>query len=128
MTQIPARFLEDRDLRDKARAVLAEDIARLQGSLEEEGIASRVSSGVTSTISTRIRTGARDVLDLAGAQAEDKKGVLALLIGAIILWFAREPIFAWFDELRAEEGDSEGDNELPPEAASPAAASAGDPA
>ncbi len=126
MTHLPARFREDRDLRDKARAVLAEDLARLQGSLEEQGIASRVSSGVTSTISTRIKTGARDVLDLARAQAEDKKGVLALLIGAIILWFAREPIFAWFDELRAEDGYT--DNELPPEAAPPAAASTGDPA
>ena len=126
MTQLPARLREDRELRDKARAVLAEDLARLQGSLDEQGIASRVSSGVTSTISTRIRTGARDVLDQARAQAEDKKGVLALLISAIILWFAREPIFVWFDELRADDGDS--DNELPPEAAPPAAASTGDPA
>lgn len=115
-------------MRDKARAVLAEDITRLQGSLEEEGIASRVSSGVTSTISTRIKTGARDVLAQAGAQAEDKKGVLALLIGAIILWFAREPIFEWFDELRAEDGDTDSDNDQPPEAASPTAASTGDPA
>jgi len=126
VTQLPARFCEDRELRDKARAVLAEDLARLQGSLDEQGIASRVSSGVTSTISTRIRTGARDVLDQARAQAEDKKGVLALLIGAIILWFAREPIFVWFDELSADDGDS--DNELPPQAAPPAAASTGDPA
>lgn len=126
MNQLPARFREDRDLRDKARAVLAEDLARLQGSLEEQGIASRVSSGVTSTISTRIRTGAREVLDQARAQAEDKKGVLAVLIGAIILWFAREPIFAWFDELRAADGDS--DNAPPPEAAPTAAASTGDPA
>ncbi len=126
MTRLPARFVEDRDLRDKARAVLAEDIARLQGSLEEEGIASRVSSGVTSTISSRIKTGARDVLAQAGAQAEDKKGVLALLIGAIILWFAREPIFTWFEELRSDSSDS--DDEPNPEAAPPAAASDGDPA
>ncbi len=125
MTHLPARFVEDRALRDKARAVLAEDIQRLQGSLEEEGIASRVSSGVTSTISTRIKTGARDVLDLAREQAGDKKGVLALLLGAIILWFAREPILDWFDELRAEDGDS--DYAPPPDAAPPSAAPAGDP-
>lgn len=126
MTHLPARFREDRILRDKARAVLAQDIAHLQGNLREEGIASRVSSGVTSTISARVRTGARDVLEQARAQAEDKKGVLALLIGAIILWFAREPIFDWFDELGADDGDR--DNDPPPEAASPTAASAGDPA
>lgn len=126
MTNLPTRFLEDRALRDKARAILAEDIARLQGSLEEESIASRVSSGVTSTISTRIKTGASDVLDQALAQAEDKKGVLALLIGAILLWFAREPILDWFDNLRAE-GDNS-DEEPTPEAAPPEAAPAGDPA
>ena len=65
MTRLPARFVEDRVLRDKARAVLSDDLARLQGNLEEEGIASRVSSGVTSTISSRIKTGARDVLAVA---------------------------------------------------------------
>lgn len=126
MTQLPARFREDRNLRDKARAVLAEDIARLQCSLKDQGIASRVSSGVTSTISTRIRTGARDMLDQAKAQAEDKKGVLALLIGAFILWFSREPIFEWFGELGADDGDSE--NDPHPEAASTPAVFAGDPA
>lgn len=127
MTQLPSRFLEDRRLRDAARAVLAEDIARLQGSLEEQGIASRVSSGVTSSISTRIRTGARDVLDQAKAQAGDNKGVVALLVGAIILWFARVPLFAWFEELLAALGA--GDDDEPPQDAAPCeAASEGDPA
>lgn len=125
MTQLPARFIEDRRMRDAARAVLAEDIKRLQGSLEEEGIASRVSSGVTSTISTRIKSGARDVLDQAKAQADDNKSVLAVLIAAILLWFAREPILDWFDELGADDGDS--DDAPPQDAAPPAAASAGDP-
>lgn len=125
MTQLPARFIEDRRMRDAARAVLAEDIERLQGSLEEEGIASRVSSGVTSTISTRIKSGARDVLDQAKAQADDNKSVLAVLIGAILLWFAREPILDWFDELGADDGDS--DDAPPQDAAPPAAASPGDP-
>ncbi len=129
MTQLPARFVEDRTLRDKARAVLAEDIARLQGSLEEESITSRVSSGVTSSITTRIRTGARDVLDQAKAQAADSKGVLALLIGAILLWFSREPIFAWFEELRGDSDDTDAltQDELSQDAAPPEAASAGDP-
>lgn len=125
MTSLPPRFLEDRALRDKARAVLAEDIERLRDSLSEEGIASRVSSGVSSSISTRIRTGARDVLAQAKAQAADSKGVLALLVGAILLWFARAPLFAWFDELRGE--DDEAADDPSQDAASPEAASAGDP-
>ena len=59
MTRLPQSFIEDRALRDAARAVLTEDIERLRASLSEEGIASRVSSGVSSTITSRIRTGAQ---------------------------------------------------------------------
>jgi hypothetical protein len=104
MTQLPRRFIEDRALRDAARAVLVNDIDRLRASLDEQGIASRVSSGVTTTISSRIRSGARDVLDQAKAQAGDHKGVLAVLIGGIILWLSRGPILDWMDEL-AEDFD-----------------------
>lgn len=125
MSELPARFLEDRSLRDKARAVLAEDIERLKGSLGEEGIASRVSSGVTSSISSRIRSGARDVLAQAKAQAGDRKGVLAVLLGAILLFLAREPITQWIEELLGDSDDAgEADD---PQAALPEAASAGDP-
>lgn len=100
MTRVlPDRFVEDRALRDAARAVLAEDVERLRASLGEEGIASRVSSSVGTTISGRIRSGARDVLAQARAQAGDRAGVLAVLIGAIILWFARGPIMDWLGGL-----------------------------
>lgn len=97
MTRLPQRFIEDRAMRNAARAVLAEDIEHLRASLSEQGIASRVSSGVTDTITARIRTGARDVLAQARAQAGDHKGVLAILVGAIILWLARGPILDWID-------------------------------
>ena len=107
MTRLPDTFLEDRALRDSARAVLAEDIARLRDSLGEEGIAARVSSGMTTTISSRIRTGARDVLAQAKAQAADNQGVLAVLIGAIILFLARGPILDWIDDLTAGEDDDD---------------------
>jgi hypothetical protein len=124
MTELPGRFIEDRALRDKARAVLAEDVERLKGALEEKGIASRVSSGVTSSISTRVRTGARDVLDSAMVRAGDKKGVLALLLGAILLWFARGPIFERIGELLSDSEDA--DEGETPDAAFPDAASLGD--
>lgn len=123
MTRLPDRFLEDRALRDNARAVLAEDIERLRASLAEEGIGSRVSSGVTATISGRIRTGARDVLEQAKAQAGDHKGVLAMLLGAIVLWLAREPLFAWLADFVEALGDPGEDTE---DAAAPEAAPAGD--
>jgi hypothetical protein len=122
MTRLPQSFIEDRALRDAARAVLAEDIERLRASLSEEGIASRVSSGVSSTITSRIRTGARDVLAQAKAQAGDHKGVLAVLIGAIVLWFARGPILDWLDEFADIDDDTDTD------AASPEGDAQGDPA
>ncbi|TAD73112.1 MAG: hypothetical protein EAY70_12855 [Sphingomonadales bacterium] len=124
MTKLPDRFIDDRAMRDAARAVLAEDIERLRTSLGEEGIASRVSSGVSSTISTRIRSGARDVLDQAKAQAGDHKGVLAILIGAIILWFGRGPILEWIEELDNQGSETEDDLN---DAAVAAAAIEGDP-
>jgi len=122
MSQLPQRFLEDRALRDAARAVLTEDIERLRANLGEEGIASRVSSGVSSTISSRIRTGARDVLAQAKAQAGDHKGVLAMLVGAIILWLGRGPILDWLDEFAQD------DDEFETDAAGPEGDAQGDPA
>lgn len=98
MTPLPDRFIEDRALRDAARAVLTDDLARLRENLSEQGLASRVSSSVSSTITGRMKAGARDVLAQARAQAGDHKGVLALLIGAIILFFARGPILDWLDD------------------------------
>lgn len=114
MTRLPVRFIEDRAMRDAARVILVEDIERLRANLGEEGIASRVSSGVSSTISDRIRSGARDVLAQARAQAGDHAGVLGLLIGAIILWFARGPIIDWLDGHDVDDGETE------PEPADPA--------
>jgi hypothetical protein len=134
MTRLPDRFIEDRALRDAARAVLTDDIERLRANLSEEGIASRVSSGVTTTVSGRIRAGASDLLDHAKAQAGDYKGVLALLIGAIILWFARGPILEWFDALDDVGAEDDGasddgpsDDTHPQEPGAPAAQDPADP-
>lgn len=115
MTHLPDSFIEDRALRDAARAVLTEDIERLRASLSEEGIASRVSSGVTTTISSRIRTGARDVLAQAKAQAGDNKGVLAVLLGAIILFLARGPILDLIEDLVSSADSDEDDDAALPE-------------
>lgn len=126
MTRLPDRFLEDRQLRDTARAVLTDDIDRLRGSLAEQGIASRVSTGVSSTISDRIRSGARDVLAEVRAQAGDRKGLIAGIVAAIVLFLARGPILEWIEELL--ESDYEDDDELttPDAPADPAGHAEGD--
>lgn len=127
MSALPPRFTEDRALRDAARAVVTEDLTRLRAHLGEQGIASRVSSGVKTTVTARIRSGARDVLAQAKAQAGDHKGVLAVLIGAIILFLARGPILDWLDGLDAPDA-IDNDTDETSAAASPEAASEGDPA
>ena len=99
MTRLPARFIEDRALRDAARAVIEEDIAR-------------------------IRDGASDVLEQAKQQASDHRGVLALLVGAILLWLMRVPLLALLlgedsdDTTHDDNGDADGE-EAHPEAEAP---------
>jgi hypothetical protein len=102
VTALPPRFLEDRALRDAARAVLEEDIARLRDSLGEQGVASRVSSSVGTTITGRIRAGANDVLEQAKQTASDYRGVLAVLVGAILLWLMRGPLLALIEDAEGE--------------------------
>lgn len=115
MSQLPPRFVEDRALRDAARAVLEEDIARLRASLGEQGVASRVSASVGTTITGRIRAGADDVLEQAKQAASDYRGVLAVLVGAILLWLMRGPLLAliegatedWAGDRAEDEADTE---------------------
>ena len=118
MTALPPRFIEDRALRDAARAVLEEDVARLRDSLEEEGVTSRVTSSVGTTITGRIRAGANDVLEQAKQAASNHRGVLAVLIGAILLWLMRGPLLALIEG----EAEDEADTEIEPEDAMAGAA------
>jgi hypothetical protein len=116
MTRLPPHFIEDRALRNAARAVLAEDLTRLRARLDEQGIASRVSTSVTGRITGRIRAGADDLLATARAQAGDHKGVLALLVGALALFFARAPIMDWLGTLG---DDADGDDLAPADSDDP---------
>lgn len=128
MTRLPDRFVADRQLRDSARAVLTEDIERLRASLGEQGIASRVSTGVTSTISERVRAGARDVLAEVRAQAGERKGLIAGIIAVIALFLVRGPIFDWIEDLLEGDFQKEDDDDVttPDAPANPAAASQGE--
>jgi hypothetical protein len=85
MSEILEREMrEDRLLRDAARALVEADIAQLKASLAERSIPERIGD--------RIGEGANDVLDEAVAVADENKGVVATLVAAIILWFARHPL------------------------------------
>lgn len=106
MTALPPSFLEDRAMRDAARAVLEEDIARLRASLDEQGVASRVTSSVGTTVTSRIRAGANDVLTQVKQGAADNPGIIALVIGAIVLWLMRGTLLDVI-ESALEGGDDE---------------------
>ena len=103
MSKLPARFVEDKALRDAARAVLNADLAHAKASLSGKGLANR--------LTTRVAEGAKDVAEVAKVHADDNRGVLAVLIGALILWLARTPILEVFG---IEQSDSDAEETLEP--------------
>lgn len=102
MTNIRTRMLEDRYLRDSAKALVEADIDHLKNGLNQKSIAERTFDG--------IKEGATDIYEEAVELAEDNKGALAALLAAIIVWFARNPIMDLFgpdDEPDQAPSDSE---------------------
>ncbi|MEP3051310.1 MAG: hypothetical protein ABJP48_09420 [Erythrobacter sp.] len=95
MSDLDKQLREYKALRDSARTVLKADIEHVRTGLSGKGLAERTVS--------RIGAGTKDALGQATSTADDHRGVLAALIGAIILWFARQPIakaigFEGFDD------------------------------
>ena len=84
------RMREDRMMRDAALALVKADISHLKADYSAKGLGSRFAS--------RMAEGATEVFEGAVDVADDNKGVLATLIAAVILWFARNPIMALFDD------------------------------
>lgn len=102
MTDLKRQMIEDRNLRDAAKAIVESDIAHIKSELSAKGIGERMIGSVGE--------GAADVLERAGEAAETHKGVLAALLGAVVLWFARNPIAELFSE---ESDDSGGERSEP---------------
>ncbi len=88
MSRLDQQFEEDRALRNAALSVLKTDVEHAKNALSGKAIAERVSS--------RVGDGAKDAIDIAKGHADDNRGILAALIGALLLWFAREPILEVF--------------------------------
>lgn len=89
--------MEDRYLRDSARALVEADIEHLKSDLSHKGIGERILD--------RAKEGAIDLYEEAVDVAEDNKGALAALLAAIVVWFARNPILSTFGFGDAEEDD-----------------------
>lgn len=84
MTVTREQVLEDRHLRDAARALVEADIDNLRADLAVKGIGERAKD--------RIVEGASEVYEEAIEAAADHKGALAAIVAALVLWFARHPI------------------------------------
>lgn len=91
---------EDRAIRDAARALVKADMAHLKQDLSGKSLKDRMFGPVSD--------GAKDVLERAGEAADNNRGVLAALVGAVVLWFARNPIMELFsDEYEDDKSDLE---------------------
>ena len=79
-----ARMLEDKYLRDYARALVEADIEHIKADFAHKGLGERAMD--------RMTEGAMDLYEEAIEVAEDNKGALAALVAAIVVWFARNPL------------------------------------
>ena len=84
MSKLLQQMREDRQLRDSAKSVLLADIDHTRSTFSAKGMAERVGGN--------IGEGVKDVFHTAKIHADDNRGLLALLMGALLLWFARGPI------------------------------------
>ncbi len=84
MSKLEARFEEDRALRDTARKVLLADIENARTDFSAKGIADRLGG--------RIGDGAKDVYEVAKIHTDDNRGIIAIIIGVLLIWLGREPI------------------------------------
>lgn len=81
---------EDRLLRNAAYALVKADVANLRADLASKGIGDRVID--------RFHDGAVDIFEEAVGLADSNRGILAVLMGAVVLWFARNPILSLFTD------------------------------
>ena len=99
MPDLRARMIEDRYLRDSAKALMRADVAHVKSDLAARGVAARAAD--------RIKDGATDVYEEAVEVADNNRGVLVALVAALGLWFARNPILSALGLGPDAEGESD---------------------
>jgi hypothetical protein len=80
------QMAEDRALRDAALALFKSDLDLIRADLHERGVGARLAD--------RIGDSAMDIADEAVDYADENRGTVAAAMAALVLWFARGPIFA----------------------------------
>lgn len=110
MSKIEQQLADYRQLRDSSKKVLLADIEHARTTFSAKGLTSRYLGGVAE--------GAKDVYEVAKVHTVDHRGVIAIVLGALTLWFGREPLLAAMAEdigIDEIEGESE-----PPASVQPA--------
>jgi predicted NAD/FAD-dependent oxidoreductase len=107
MSALERRMTEDRALRDAAFGLVMADLQLIRGDLQERGIGGRIAD--------RVGDSTMDIVDEAADFAEKNKGKVAAGLAAIVLWFARGPIFDALNDLLGDmlgddQDDAEGDD------------------
>lgn len=105
MNDRKARMIEDRYLRDSAKALVEADFEHIKADFGAKGLGERAMDRVTE--------GAMDLYEEALELAEDNKGALAALVAAIVVWFARNPLLSILglgDDEEDEDWDEMADN------------------
>ncbi|MEO5707455.1 MAG: hypothetical protein ABIT10_03430 [Alteraurantiacibacter sp.] len=88
MSPLKRRLIEDRELRDAARAVVSRDVSFLKDDVEEQGVASRVMAAGADCA----RTMADGAIDIAHENRGWLSGGVALLAAGLALWIYRDEI------------------------------------
>lgn len=101
MNRKEARLLRDRALRNRAWAVLEEQLEQVRADLSARGVAARVVEE------------AREVADAGVSMARAHKGIVAGTIGALTVWVFRDHILRGIKEIagRWDDRDDEADSQ-----------------
>ena len=84
MTARRLRMLEDKHLRDSARALVEADVEHIKADFANKGMAKRALF--------RLRENAGELYDEALDVADSNKGAVAAVFAALVVWFARNPL------------------------------------
>ena len=84
MTDLRLSMLEDKHMRDSARALVEADVEHIKADFANKGMAKRALF--------RLRENAGELYDEALDVADSNKGAVAAVFAALVVWFARNPL------------------------------------
>jgi len=84
MTEAERQFVEDRALRDRARAVFDERVARVRGALGQKGVGPRVRDEAIGR--------SKAVANEAAEVASEYRWIVAGTLLAVVAWILRRPL------------------------------------